>query len=230
MIYKNSMDREPGRSAGFTVVETLIAMAVFSVIMLVLVVGVMRMTKSYMAGVNRNATQSATRAISDMFGQELQFNAGINTLGTEGGNTVKYFCIGNSKYAYTEGIKYTSSTPTSATNVGLAVMTNPSSICTAPLAADYTNARQMLGNNMRLTFLEVAETSQASGSRQVKVGVAFGDADLFCRYDQEAGAGSSTCDPIVGSVAYGDDIRCKTGSGSEFCAVSFISAYVQRRL
>lgn len=214
-------------SKGFTIVETLIAMAVFSVIMLVLVVGVMRMTTSYVRGVNTNNTQALTRNISEILTQELKFNTRLTTDGmsTEGG-APQFFCIGASKYIYAEGKKYSDSIVRGVANVGLVVAPNPGTSCTTPTDSEIATGRQLLGNNTRIVQLNVTSPGAEGSARKLELGVALGDADLLCAYNED----SSQCTTFTGDIASGGEVRCRSVQGSEFCAVSYLKSYVQRIL
>lgn len=225
------LNQELGKkvSRGFTIIETLIAMAVFSVVLLLLVSGVMIMSKWYMKGVNDNATQSATRQISEQISQEIQFGSGISTSGMtmSSGTNFQYFCLGARKYAFEIGKQYSSDSATAIGNMGLAELENSSGVCSKPVASDFATARQLLSNKMRMTVLELFSSGN---SYTINVGVGFGDTDLFCNFNEEDGSCPAIDIVDSNNTAAGSDLRCILGAGREYCAVYTLSSSVQRRL
>jgi type II secretory pathway pseudopilin PulG len=214
-------------SAGFTIVELMIATLVFSMILLVVTTGIIQFTKSYYRGANVAKTQDAARSIIDNISQSIQYgntNIVINNAGTP-----QYICAGGYKFIFTKGIKYEGGTPVSA-NAGMFLVADPVGTCLVsdPLPS---GGRQLLNRNMRLTNVAVAEVDPARGIYSVAVTVAYGDNDLLCNRTV-----ASTCLPTattlsnVALTSAGANVRCKQQAGSEYCAVSTLSTTVKKRL
>src|SRR6266702_6725818 len=91
--------------AGFTVIELLIATAIFSLVLLLITVGIMQITRVYYKGITETNTQNTARAIVDDIAQAIQFGGPANiqkTVGTTPGTSYA-FCIGNQLYSYILG-------------------------------------------------------------------------------------------------------------------------------
>lgn len=88
---------------GFTTVELMIAISVFSVIILMTTVVITGVGNIFNKGLNQTKTQNSARLIADSVTQQLknnnQFFAGAN-------GEIKSYCIGNVKYTYVIGKRY----------------------------------------------------------------------------------------------------------------------------
>ncbi|MGB4966706.1 MAG: prepilin-type N-terminal cleavage/methylation domain-containing protein [Candidatus Saccharimonadales bacterium] len=210
-------------SHGFTVVELMIATMVFSVIFLLLTFGVIRFSAAYYKGVNSAAVQDTARNITDVISRSVQFGNSSFELGAvPTGSTPGYFCAGGFIYRYKLGTVY--GEPNNTT--GLAMRELPASGgCDAANGVWDTlgDTTQLLPQKMRLVYLEVSTISD-EGFVTVSVGVASGDLDLLCN--------GPTCGLTNdGQVTdAGSELHCKSGAGTEFCAVSKLKTTVQKRI
>lgn len=206
-------------SHGFTIIETLLAIAVFSLILILLVTGVMQISRSFMRGVNTTALQSTTRSISDRLSQDLQvstYSGSINQVAE-----LQYFCVGGNQYVFTPGVEYTKSNGT----VGLVVTRMSTPDCSAP-ALPLAGQTQLLSEHTRVLFLKITRATSVSTGSYYKLSIALGAgaSDLFCLQND------ATCEPASSDEVYGESVKCQTGSGSEFCAVSKLNVLVQPRI
>lgn len=207
---------------GFTLLELMVATSVFTVILLVLTVGVISFSKSYFSSVTRSNTQAVARAVVNDITQSIQYGKQVKT-GLVNGNS-KGFCIDSTLYSYALGYKVTSS-PGGGYQSRYGLVKSTGTVCAAstpyevttlaslPLSSDH----ELLGDNMRLLQLDVQEVSD--GTYEVSVRVASGDDDLL---------GIAT-----GFVATSDadwlTFGCQGGSGTQFCALSNLTTTVQQR-
>lgn len=212
-------------SAGFTILELLIASSVFAVIMLVVAVGVLRFTNDYYGGVTDSKTQAATRAIMATISQSIQFGENVTALSGSGG--VQGLCIDNTLYVYHVGQQVTDSSPVISKHQGyhgLAAMTGND--CSGSIPATMSNplqlpgssalptgARELLGQHMRLSALDVTSTGDLF---TVHVRVIYGDDDLLT--------------PSLPAAPNWAIENCASQAGSQFCSVSDLTTTVQRRL
>jgi prepilin-type N-terminal cleavage/methylation domain-containing protein len=123
---------------GFTVIELLIATAVFSVVLLVFLSAFLRISQLFYKGVNLTNTQEAARNVVQSIADDIQF---YHDPPKVFGN---YFCIGNHEYVYNIGTQYTP-----GTNFGI-VKQNVAS-CAAPGGAP--NGQELLDPGMQLNKL-----------------------------------------------------------------------------
>ncbi len=203
------------KEQGFTIIELMIATLVFSVILTVITVGVLSFTNRYYKSVNVSATQNTAQSIMDTIGQAIQFGSSDITPTT---GTSDYFCAGG--YAFT--FKNAGSLYSGSGQGGL-YMAPMNGTCSAVL----TGGRQLLAKNMRLTELSVTQFNGPDLYR-ISIGVAFGGDDQFCSPTQSPGKCGTTSN-LSGFWKIGD-IQCRTGAGSQYCAVSKLTTVVDRRL
>lgn len=211
MMRKNNNHIYDQRQGGFTIVELMIASLVFSVILVVITVGVTSFTRSYYKGVRSSAVQNRTRTIVDTIAQSIEFSgAAITPTGSN-----NYFCTGGKLFSFTQGVRYTGGAATAA-NRGLFqedMATGGACPASAPNPASAVNGLELLEPNMRVAKLVVQPVtgSGATNMYQIILRVAYGDDDLL-------------------NNPTATDASCKLQAGSQFCAVSELSTIVQKRV
>lgn len=224
---------------GFTIVELMFATAVFAVILLLCLSALIQLGRLYYKGVTTSQTQEAARNIIDEISQGIQLTgADISPPSFVGGpniapgskatdNATGYFCLGDTRYSYvidrkqTDGnspdpqkkeishVLWADSFPSCAGTFGLTPLDLNKQDPTG------TNGRELVGSNMRLTRLNIAETPAGSGVFKIDVSVAYGDEDLFS----------------IDTLATPNRKFCKTAqAGTQFCATSELSTIVKRRI
>lgn len=208
----------PVTQRGFTIIELLIATAIFAVITIAITTAILQFTRQYYRGVIASNTQTTARTIIDDISRSIQFNGGeLYELNTPTGT--KGFCVGSSKrYSYALNTQVTRGGGSAALHQGhhaLVSDTYPSCNTATPALgvaslANLTspNARELLGQRMRVTKFEIRPSG---GMYVVTVRVVYGDDDLL----------TSTTDP---------NMSCKSTAGSQFCAVSELSTTVKKRV
>jgi prepilin-type N-terminal cleavage/methylation domain-containing protein len=240
---------------GFTIVELMIATVVFSMVLIVLTMGVTQITSSYYRGVTDSNTQVAARNVINTITQAIQFNGGpvdatpqAVTAGTTYG-----FCIGNQEYDFQLGYEVegsnTASPPLKSypANHGLVVTDNvvacpnlsngPTNSNLVGISSLASGSRELLTQNMRLSELSVTQSSPGSDLYNVIVQVTYGDDDLICNADIVANSCSPNApimsapsDYIVNLGDSNDQVSCRGNSGTQFCAVSKLQTTVEKRL
>lgn len=190
---------------GFTIIELMVAMSVFSVVLLLCMQGFLRIGQAFYKGAALSRTQDNARVIMDEIAGSIRMSGGgeialMNNVGLSG------YCIGNKTYTFHPPTSAPMrSTPDSA---ALRVQEPESGGCRG---LSLSAGREMVDNRMRLERLEINRISE--GLYRVVVRVVQGEDDLI--------------DDVVG----GDGFReCIGGSGSHFCAVSELETTVQRRI
>lgn len=194
------------RSEGFTIIELMIATAVFSTILLLCTTGLITIGRVYRKGNTSRATQEVTRSVMSQIKNDFELSGGYYKPLPSGNG----FCIGDNLYSYAIGQK----TDLTAGIHGL-VMNQPVGGCdtNGSVVAENLNnttAKELLGQNMRLASLTINEYPSGSANPtaiSIALNVVSGDDDLL----------------IGGS-------RCAGGTGQEYCAGSALESYVTRRL
>ncbi len=231
----------PKSEAGFTIVEMMIATAIFSVILILITVGVMHFTNSYYRGLNSSTTQTTAQNAIDTITQAIQFGSDGTTAETvTAGEGV--FCAGSKLFLYNTGVQYTGNPP-AAGNWGLYMIDNPNTAgCTKPSPVP-TTGTELLAKNMRLANFGMVQPGVSPASSdpwQVDLKVAYGDADLLCSQTITKTLPPSTkgtCTPGGASYAPTDaipatvlDLQCKPQTGSQFCSMATLTAVAQQRI
>lgn len=206
-------------SAGFTILELLIAASVFSTILLLSTYGLIQVGRVYMKGVTTVRTQEVARTVMNEITQAIQFSGQAPLTLTQQGNALGY-CVGSRRYSYLLGVRQ-------ADTPGGRALVADDTTCgagTLPLAINHwgalpsgvVNPRVLLPSDMRLLKLDI--TPAGDGLYSVTVRVAAGDYDLLQpRPDSRAHAASH--DAICGHDVV----------GGQFCAVTEINSVVKRR-
>jgi|GEM_PF-7035227 prepilin-type N-terminal cleavage/methylation domain-containing protein len=192
-------------AAGFTIVELLVAISVFS-IMLLITSGVMvELGRQFYKTVVRSRTQEVSRSVVEELANNLQYSASDPYELPASGN-VMHWCIAGRLYSYVLNQEISPSTP----NV-LLRSSDCQDLPSDPLQRTSDDQTELLADNMRLTEFSLVRDDKAW---YISITVAHGDDEAF----------DST-------VAPGDPVRCRPdASNSTYCAVSSLSTVVVRKL
>jgi len=208
-------------------VELMIATLVFSVVLLVITVGVLNFTHAYYAGVNSSNTQDTARNIVNNVTQAIEFSGTTvsPTKPVSNGSATYYFCANNNTFVFTPGQLYNSSAP-NASNPGLyQAATNACN----PNNVDYSKGRELLGENMRVVLLSVADGTEPR-TYTVAVRLAYGDDDLLCAPESAQGSCTSSTVLTNQQIANHGDVTCRLQTGFQFCAVAGLTTTVALRV
>lgn len=212
-------------SGGFTIVELMVATLVFSVLLVLITVGVIRFNQAYYKGVTQSDTQDVVRAIVENISQAIQFGTSGDSVAETPGSTPGqsyFFCVGNLRYRYLLGEELSDNPGGGQTYHALVVDSPPTcngaGVNPTSINASSLSGAELVNPKMRLSKLEVQQVSGSSDLWRVDVRVAYGDDDLLF---------SPSGDP---SGAAASDATCLSRAGSQFCAVSELSTIVQKRV
>ncbi len=217
-------------SNGFTIVEMMIATAVFSVILLVVTAGVLAFSKQYMQGQTASNLQFTGRQIVAQVGQDVQFGGTVDNSGggtIDGTHVYEIGCyrLGANIYLYQIGSKVGDG------QHGLVMIPNVSQPCatlypsftvnTLKNAMSQAGARELLSNGQRLLDFSVNSPGPTS-PYNIKVKLAGGEDDMLTDGTNQVRLAPATVD-------WGN-LRCKTGAGREYCAVLTLSGAATKRV
>lgn len=199
---------------GFTILELMIASSIFSVILLLCTFGLIQIGKTYYKGANTSRTQAVARDVVDRLSQGIQYGStapsdstgapipgSITTAGLNGGGA---FCIGTNRYTYQKNKRVGEANADHALVVDTVTSGcayNASNSFDAPIA---NKGKELLGKGMRLMQFDLAKSGD---SYTIAIRVTQGDDDLIR-----------------------PDGNCNSGAGSQFCASSYLTTVVNRRL
>lgn len=219
------------KNHGFTIIELMIATMVFSVVLLLCMVGVTRMGRLYYKGISQAQTQEVARRLSDEIVSQLQFGKGnvtpnpIPATATNGGVPF-IFCIGDFRYRLVlnrQLANIDSASLRQATRVfereRLAGSVCPDE-ATTPFGGVGSERVELLSRGMRISRFSISEQSNKLWDFSIQV--TYGDEDLLL---YPAGAGG------LDTPARFNGVLCNGSvAGAELCAVSALSTNVYRRL
>ena len=225
-------------SAGFTIVELMIALTVLSTILVIATMLMTQIGRLYMKGVTQADVQNAARNISADLVASLQFSGSPpapytcddpadpqggmvcyshKTVGTP---TIYSYCIDTTRYSFILDRELGSDTTKPGVNhvlwkdkVANSANCTPLDITTAgtPSGSD-PSGFEMVPNRGRLVRFKVFENPVNSRIYTVDLNLAFGDSDLL-NVDTSNG-----------------DANCISGAGSQFCGTSSLRTDVLRRI
>jgi prepilin-type N-terminal cleavage/methylation domain-containing protein len=200
---------------GFTIIELLIATAVFSTI-LVLASGMMiNIGRLYYKGINQSRIQYTVRTITDELAAQLQLADNVTpAVPLPGG--VEAICIATTRYTYIENHQLRNG-PLDADHSPHVLWrdNNPTPNSCVPVTGFPTsptaglNGVELMAPNSTLTEFMVAGTSPYT----VTIAAAYGD----------------TGPTGVINLA-GVNSRCRPGAGSQFCSTAHLTTAVARRI
>jgi prepilin-type N-terminal cleavage/methylation domain-containing protein len=219
---------------GFTIIELIIATAVFSVVLLIATVAVISLTSAYVKGDTQAETQDTARSVLSTVTQDIQFNqaSSINK-GTYNGQ-YGFFCIGNDTYFYQTNKEITSSNPHALLEfTSGSCPTVPTSPLgwTSGLLKDYItdlgtvnldtltgggqDVHELLAQNLALGQLSITQIA-GTQSYTISLNVVYGDI-----------ATPHQNPPSVGYYTY----DCPPASlGGQFCATSSLTTTITPRI
>lgn len=214
---KSTLKIKSQNEKGFTIVELLIATTVFSVIILVVSAGVIKIGNIYYKNITTTRTQNVVRSITGDISTTLQFSRSNPTAIVSKDLQTDYFCIDKSRYMIKKGQKYIKGNEFGS-GMYLETLADTATSC-----ADFSTAvperRQLLGANMRVLSMSVDPVDQLA---TVKLKIAYGDDDLLTKYYDDGS--------VNASVDWADT-NCKIGiSGSSFCSIGQMDVTVRRML
>jgi prepilin-type N-terminal cleavage/methylation domain-containing protein len=160
------LQRAKTNQSGFTIIELLIATLVFSMILLMVTIGVIQITRVYYKGITEANTQNTARAVMDEITQGIQFSGG-KVSATQTGQAS--FCIGDQQYSYALGKQLGSQTTKALWK------TNTPGCSGNPAAA--SSGKEFLSPKMRLSNLAVS--SLGNNLWKVSLTVTYGDDDMM---------------------------------------------------
>lgn len=201
---------------GFTIVELLIAITVFSMVLLLCSMAIIHVGKMYYKGNIINRTQDTSRKVLEDITQTVQFgrrtvtSAEFRRTGVNG--ALESLCLGNVRYSFTRGMSMGTGAGQARNLLWKDII--PDTVADCPpldvIAGGLPDGQEMLGTNMRLPLgLNVTESA---GVWTISFRVSYGDLeDLF-----------------VSGTNFGE---CRSAdAGGEFCAVSDMNTGVVKRL
>ncbi|HUC87913.1 MAG TPA: prepilin-type N-terminal cleavage/methylation domain-containing protein [Candidatus Binatia bacterium] len=231
---------------GFTIIELMIATAVFAVVLLIATVAVISLTQSYIKGNVQSETQDAASSALTNITQAIQFNTADSVTpvvydgSTEDNGTVEdgygFFCIGNDLYFYQLNKEITSSTTHALLDFHSAscppIPATPTQPATwesdypgSPYYGYISDLASIIGGDenaqellaQNLNLEQLSITAPSTTGGQYKVSVTVAYGDIGTATKLPDGSGNSySCPPAA--------------LGGQFCAVSSLTTTITPRI
>jgi len=212
---------------GFTIIELMIATAIFAFILLIATTGIIRIGQLYYKGVTESKIQDNVRSVSDNVTRSIQFAKGIRTEYPTAGPiaeapydtdptanpAVERFCIGDYRYTVflDKPFKTANGNTPRANNSGLwsEKLTSGSS-CACPTGCA-TETRQLLGENVRVLNFDLSNLGIGIDKAwHVNLRLAYGDNDLLTHYTDD-GTLITDADPQK-TIEFRQEATCRLGN------------------
>lgn len=191
---------------GFTVIELIMATAVFSVVLLLGLTGFIQIGKMFYKGVTLSQTRETATNVSQTISEDIKRASGDVAV-----ISPNAYCIGNHRYTYQIGQKIVSNPSPGQFALKRETYKSPGDCVTPSNPPQSTASPELLKNNMRLGRFSV--TQVANNLYSVNIKVIYGDdSDL-----------TTTGDYNVAQCAASE-------VGTQYCAVSELSTIVYRGL
>ena len=234
------------KQSGFTIIELLVATTVFSLILVVALAGVLRVTQLYYKGITAARTQEVSRTLLDEISESIKFSNSIISLpdnpvtgpviDADETDDTSYFCIGSRRYTYAIDRMLSSDNPDENVKEKRHVLwvdvpdrcDGPADLSIEEPSIESFKGRELLGENMRLARLQVIpDNLLGREAYTINISIAYGD-------HAEAN--------VVGGEEYGGALAVTPDGNSrtcqslnspfvgQFCHVSSTSVLVERRL
>ena len=214
-----------GQQDGFTVVELMLATAVFSLVLLIVTYGVLSFTHGYYAGINSSTTQSTVRNVITTVSQSIEFSGKVVPNNT--GDPLQFFCAGDSLYIYRPGVQYAGTSDINTPGLYEQTLTGDCPDSASPPTSLASGGRQLLAKGMRVVLLNVQPKTTTAYA--VDLRIAFGDNDLLCAPGAVANSCTSASTLADTGLTTGD-VTCKARTGYQFCSVAGLSTIAAVRI
>jgi len=203
------MSKQLRKSAGFTIVELMIATAVLSIVLVLVAMVMTNIGKLYFKGANQAKMQNNVRSISAEIAQRLQLSGGQRN--GDNSSPIKVYCIGTARYTYVLHKQLDGEDNSEYKHI-LWRDKIPAGTCdnTINLRSDNpggVEGVELITTKSRLTHF----TIDFSSPSVISIGLAYGDSGYLTDPD-------------------GIDPKCKDTTGNQFCATASLTTKLMRRV
>ncbi len=202
-------------SRGFTIIELMIAIVIFSVLLLAAAATLTQISRLYYKGVVTTKTQNISRSLVDDISQTLQFSSGVVSAASSG--QTQSICIGQTRYTFIINKQVKQGDPGTLHALWQDKISGAGSCGDSqPNLADENpggdQGKELLETGMRLKSLSVTDTGR-NEIYNINVAVMYGDDDLI-----------NFTNPTTPKDCKGDI------TGSQWCALSELTTQIYSRV
>jgi type II secretory pathway pseudopilin PulG len=243
------------KNKGFTIVELLVAMAVFQVILVVTLLAYMQISRFYQKSINAARLQQVSNNVVDEITRTIQNTGGLvvvnnSMLGGEGidrnattkaiyttadkslasssGNKdFKVLCVDTTRYLYRLDENEVGDSANLGDHVFMSdTLTSPAA-CGENFPAPGSTARVILWKDMSLQSFGVLKNGLDINGNSYNVWI---NASYTSDFDDIQKSSGFPVSPAYTQPGVNEYISCKGGSGRQYCAVTNINTTVVRRI
>ena len=196
------MSRQRKSQSGFTIIEILLAMAIFSFVMITIITAFSQIIRSYRKGVVSQRTQEATRQVVDLVSKEARVSTEISVgvYGT-GVNKVNILCFKNGSQFEYKANNHTLKQGSSS----------PSCNSLDPLARNVVDKKELDVLKFKPSIKSTSGTPPVTLGINLEVSVGTNNGP-----DSLMNAAKTACDPLK--------------AGSQFCSISSLKTSIGLRV
>ncbi len=235
MIYRH-FNHQKIKKNGFTIVELMIATAVFSLALLVLAVSLLTINHQYFKGISQGNVQTAASNILNNVTSAVEFSNGSYIGKYNSSNYQGYFCVGHTEFLY-QLYKIDNNlavNPLTEINNCIGLTSNLLKACSVS-NCQYSG---LLGSNMQLLNFQITSIDSSLHLFKINLDIAFSSKDqLFCSLSNSTGTNQLKCNPFNSSAALisyvinnpTKKIFCVPNNPVEFCSIQRLLTVVSSR-
>lgn len=213
---------------GFTIVELMVASAIFTVVLMAALAGFLQIGRLFYKGTSQAATQELTKQILNDVSDSVLMAESLSGARNYGSSGNQYLCLGGVRYSYKIGAIVDTANTDSLSNgegIGLVKDTLPGpNACAPPCPTSaavacpaggerWNNPVEMLGDNMRLQQFTITPNPLSADYYTINIQVAYGEDEVLEL--------ANPADPT--------SIRCKGNlAAQQFCSVIKYSTSLKR--
>lgn len=212
--------------SGFTILELLIASAVFSLVLMGALAGFLQIGKMFYKGTSLTATQENAKQTLNDVSDSVQLASSIS--GPLSSNGYDYYCVGKARYTFKIGrrVDSTQTNFSSNTSYGIVKDTLPGpDACAPPCPVSpgtcpsghtrWSSPRELVGDNMRVQVFRIQNPGSIPDYYTIDLVVAFGEDDLLQDFAPPADPAAVKC-------------RGSTVDNQHYCAIARYSTSLKK--
>jgi prepilin-type N-terminal cleavage/methylation domain-containing protein len=150
------------KQGGFTIIELLVATTIFSIVLVVIVASFLQIGRMFYKGVSVNNVNESARGLVDDISNDVRLadaSTNIHVSTDTADTTIKYFCAGQHRYTFILNQQVRGSIGVLAKDIKAGIVQDVTGgVCQQPSTLDGNSPRQVLGPDMQLNALDIAQT------------------------------------------------------------------------
>jgi type II secretory pathway pseudopilin PulG len=235
--------------SGFTIIETMIALSIFIVVLLLVTVSISGYFTTFYRSIVVSDSQNIIQNVSNTVEQAVQYSNSLPVFTEPSGDNPGTLCVGNEEFVFNLGEEV----PADTSNALYELPVAAGGVCT-PNPTPLTGGNSLLGDHYRLITFSVlpipppvqvgSPTTAQEWTVDIKIaytsgGGLQGDGDSLLCSTSIAGGSPGNCNPSAANLPSADylpaanleaSIICKPTIEAQFCDTEELQSIVESRL